>query len=61
MGLAFLLACGDGSPRRLIRLGSLVETGETYVEDVKGVDTTASRLRRAVVEAEYGIRIVIVR
>ncbi|HKH49658.1 MAG TPA: sulfatase [Thermoanaerobaculia bacterium] len=27
-GLAFLTACGDSSPRRLIRLGSLVETGE---------------------------------
>lgn len=39
----------------------LRETGETYVEDVKGVDTEASRLRRAVVEAEYGVRIVIVR
>jgi arylsulfatase A-like enzyme len=28
-GLAFLLACGDSAPRRLIRLGSLVETGAT--------------------------------
>jgi arylsulfatase A-like enzyme len=27
-GLAVLTACGDGAPRRLIRLGSLVETGE---------------------------------
>lgn len=37
------------------------ETGDVYVEDVKGVDTEASRLRRAVVEAEYGVRIIVVR
>jgi arylsulfatase A-like enzyme len=27
-GLAVLTACGDGAPRRLIRLGALIETGE---------------------------------
>ena len=32
MGLALLTACGDRAPQRLIRLGSLVETGE--VEEV---------------------------
>ena len=32
-------------------------TGRQIVEDVKGVDTTASRLRRAVVECIYGIEI----
>lgn len=36
-------------------------TGRQIVEDVKGVDTTASRLRRAVVEAIYGIEIVLIR
>lgn len=35
-------------------------TGLQVVEDVKGVDTTASRLRRAVVECIYGIEIVLI-
>ncbi len=30
------------------------------VEDVKGIDTTASRIRRAVVECIYGIEIVLI-
>ena len=34
-------------------------TGRTVIEDVKGFDTTASRLRRAVVECIYGIEIVL--
>jgi hypothetical protein len=34
--------------------------GCQIVEDVKGMDTTASRLRRAVVEAIYGIEIRLV-
>lgn len=34
-------------------------TGETVVEDSKGVDTPASRLRRAFVEWQYQIRIVL--
>lgn len=34
-------------------------TGRQVVEDVKGFDTTASRLRRAVVECIYGIEIVL--
>lgn len=37
-----------------------LRTGRQIVEDVKGVDTTASRLRRAVVEAIYGIEIVLI-
>ena len=31
--------------------------GEKIYEDVKGYDTPIARLRRAVIEAEYGIRI----
>jgi hypothetical protein len=34
--------------------------GEQIVEDVKGMDTTASRLRRAVVEAIYAIEIQLI-
>lgn len=37
-----------------------LETGCQIVEDVKGMDTTASRLRRAVVEAQYGIEILLI-
>ena len=36
-------------------------TGRTVIEDVKGFDTTASRLRRAVVECIYGVEIVLIR
>ena len=35
-------------------------SGLQIVEDVKGMDTTASRLRRAVVEAIYGIEITLI-
>lgn len=35
-------------------------TGRTVVEDVKGMDTPVSRLKRAFVEAQYGIRITLV-
>lgn len=35
-------------------------TGRSVVEDTKGMDTTASRLRRAVVECIYGIEIVLI-
>jgi len=35
-------------------------TAKTVVEDVKGFDTGASRLRRAVVECIYDIRIEII-
>ncbi len=34
--------------------------GKTIVEDVKGMDTPLSRLKRAMVEAEHGIRVVVV-
>ena len=37
------------------------DKGERHVEDVKGFDTSGSRLRRAIVEAEYGVRVEIVR
>ena len=37
------------------------DRGEKHVEDVKGMDTNVSRLRRAMVEAEYGVRVEIVR
>jgi len=37
------------------------DRGKKHVEDVKGMDTNASRLRRAMVEAEYGVRVEIVR
>lgn len=33
--------------------------GARIIEDVKGMDTTESRLRRAFVEAQYGIRIIV--
>ncbi len=35
-------------------------TNETVVEDTKGYDTAASRFRRAVVEAQYGIEITLI-
>lgn len=34
--------------------------GVCVVEDVKGMDTPVSRLKRALVEAIYGIRVVVV-
>lgn len=37
------------------------EKAERIVEDVKGFDTAVSRLKRAIVEAQYGVRVVIVR
>jgi len=37
------------------------ESGARVVEEVKGFDQPISRLRRAVVETEYGIRIDVVR
>ena len=37
-----------------------LRTGNTVVEDTKGRDTDASRLRRAVVECIYGIEIQII-
>lgn len=37
------------------------DRGDKHVEDVKGMDTNVSRLRRAMVEAEYGVRVEIVR
>jgi hypothetical protein len=35
--------------------------GEPVVEDVKGADTQVSRLKRAFVEAQYGVEVIIVR
>ncbi len=37
------------------------KTHERIVEDVKGVDTAISRLKRGIVEAQYGVQVVIVR
>lgn len=36
-------------------------TGKRVVEDVKGQDTPVSRLKRAIVEAQYGVPVTIVR
>ena len=35
-------------------------TGETVVEDIKGLDTPVARLKRALVEHLYGIRIEVI-
>ncbi len=35
-------------------------TGETVIEDVKGFDNQLGRLKRAVVEAQYSIEIVLI-
>lgn len=37
------------------------KTHERIVEDVKGMDTAISRLKRGIVEAQYGVQVVIVR
>ena len=34
--------------------------GETVIEDVKGIDTPLSRLKRAVVEAQYRVQIALI-
>lgn len=39
---------------------TFTDTGEEIVEDAKGMDTPRSRLARAVVEAQFGIKIVLV-
>ncbi len=36
-----------------------LKTGDTVVEDVKGMDTYRSRLKRALVEAQFGVEIVL--
>lgn len=35
------------------------KSGALVVEDVKGMDTPISRLKRALLEAEYGIKVVV--
>ena len=37
------------------------DTGAAIVEDVKGYDTYTSRLKRAMIEAEYSFKVIIVR
>lgn len=37
------------------------KTRETIVEDVKGMDTPVSRLKRAMIEAHYNIRVKLIR
>lgn len=39
---------------------TMVSGGETIVEDVKGMDTPLSKLKRAMVEAEHGIAITVI-
>ena len=34
--------------------------GSTVIEDVKGIDNPLSRLKRAIVEAQYSVKIVLV-
>lgn len=36
-------------------------SGESVVEDFKGHDTSSSRLRRAIVEAQFGVVIILIR
>lgn len=36
-------------------------TGKTVIEDVKGVETAVFRLKKKIIEAEYGIKIEIVK
>lgn len=69
----FALACGatpirirnkHGHPRRTFYFADFeyrTKQGELIIEDVKGYDTQLSRLKRAIVEAQYGIRVCIVR
>lgn len=40
--------------------GYVDHCGARIIEDVKGMDTPESRLKRAIVEAQYGIRIVVI-
>ena len=50
--------------RRVSYYGDFAYTdsnGETVVEDVKGQDTPVSRLKRAIVESQYGVAVKIVR
>lgn len=66
------LACGgkpvlirsDGYPngRKAKYLADFryVRAGQVIVEDAKGKDLPLSRLKRALVEAEYGVRVVLV-
>ncbi len=37
------------------------ETGARVIEDVKGMDTQLSKLKRSIVEANYGVSVTIVR
>ena len=36
------------------------QDGQTIIEDVKGIDTPLSRLKRAIVEAQYNVVIVLI-
>ncbi len=39
---------------------TITDTNEIVVEDVKGMDTSTSRLKRALVEAIYGITVKVI-
>ena len=54
---------GYPNGRRAVYLGDfryLNNTGESVVEDVKGIDNPLSRLKRAIVEAQYSVVIVLI-
>jgi len=67
------LMCGDrpirtrnknGRPHSISYLADFeyrTKIGELVVEDVKGMDTRVSSLKRAILEAQYGIRVRIIR
>jgi hypothetical protein len=64
----FRLTCGGkpvvlGSGRQACYVAdfSYRQGGERVVEDVKGKDTRLSALKRALVEAETGVRVILVR
>jgi len=52
--------------RRAVYLGDFryrddaLRDGEIVIEDVKGIDTPLSRLKRAIVEAQYNVEIVLI-
>jgi len=53
-----------GQPRQTFYLADfeyeIAASGELVVEDVKGFDTPVSRLKRAIMEAHYQIRVKII-
>jgi hypothetical protein len=65
---AFSLACGgtpikyaSGRQAKYIADFRYKENGETVVEDFKGADTDISKLKRAIVKAQYGVDVKLIR